>query len=85
MVMDAARNQFLRNKDPNECFLLYIALKRRQVLLGLWRTAHGHHEQALMVKFLSNDFTNERWKSAAIKNAYKLISTGRYGTVFSNA
>jgi hypothetical protein len=31
-----------------------------------------------MLKFLSNDFTQERWKGAALKNAYALLSKQRY-------
>lgn len=32
-----------------------------------------------MLKFLGNDFTLERWKTAALKNAYALLSKNRYG------
>ena len=32
-----------------------------------------------MLKFLSNDFDQERWKVAALKNAYALLSKQRYG------
>jgi hypothetical protein len=31
-----------------------------------------------MLKFLSNDFEQERWKGAALKNAYALLSKQRY-------
>jgi hypothetical protein len=33
-----------------------------------------------MLKFLNNDFTQDRWKTAALKNAYALLSKNRYGT-----
>lgn len=32
-----------------------------------------------MLRFLSNDFQQARWKSAALKNAYALLSKQRYG------
>ena len=32
-----------------------------------------------MHKFLANDFELERWKTAAIKNAYALLSKQRFG------
>ena len=31
-----------------------------------------------MMKFLMNDFSEARWKSAAMKNAYALIGKHRY-------
>jgi len=34
----------------------------------------------MMLKFLANDFTQDRWKTAALKNAYALLSKNRYGT-----
>ncbi|KAI6007216.1 RAVE protein 1 C terminal-domain-containing protein [Pisolithus albus] len=45
---------------------------------GLWRQAVWHREQAIMLKFLSNDFTKPRWKTAALKNAYVLLSKQRF-------
>ena len=33
----------------------------------------------MMLKFLGNDFTQDRWKTAALKNAYALLSKNRYG------
>jgi hypothetical protein len=32
-----------------------------------------------MLKFLANDFELDRWKMAAMKNAYALLSKQRYG------
>lgn len=34
-----------------------------------------------MLKFLSNDFSQPRWKTAALKNAYALLSKQRWGIV----
>ncbi|CAG8765782.1 5603_t:CDS:2, partial [Acaulospora colombiana] len=51
---------------------------KRKLLLGLWRTANGHKEQAIMLKFLSNNFDEPRWKTAALKNAYVLLGKQRY-------
>jgi hypothetical protein len=74
-----ARNQFLLNdeKDPTRCGLLYLALKKRKVWAGLWRTANQHPEQQAMLKFLANDFTQQRWQSAALKNAFVLLGKQR--------
>lgn len=73
------RNHFIQNeRDPTKCTLYYLALRKKQVLLGLWRTASWHREQAKTIKLLSNDFTTERWKTAALKNAYVLLGKHRF-------
>jgi hypothetical protein len=75
-----ARNEFLvSDRDPTTCSLFYFALGRKSVVHGLWRQSGGHPEQQSMLKFLANDFTQPRWKTAALKNAYALLSKQRYG------
>ncbi|WWC85740.1 uncharacterized protein L201_000606 [Kwoniella dendrophila CBS 6074] len=77
---DIARNRFMQdeNRDPTSCSLIFFALGKKKVVHGLWRQAPGHKEQALMLKFLANDFDLDRWKTAAMKNAYALLSKQRY-------
>ena len=70
-------------RDPTDCSLFYMALRKKKLLLGLWRSAISHKEQAIMLKFLTNDFTEQRWKTAAFKNAYVLLGKQRYGIVSS--
>lgn len=76
-----ARNRFMQDedRDPTCCSLVFFALGKKKVIHGLWRQAPGHKEQNLMLKFLMNDFELERWKTAATKNAYALLSRQRYG------
>ena len=66
------------DRDPTRCSLLYFALGKARLVHGLWRQASGHKESALMIKFLSNDFTLPRWKTAALKNAYALLGKQRF-------
>ncbi|ODO01962.1 WD-repeat protein [Cryptococcus wingfieldii CBS 7118] len=75
-----ARNRFMadEDRDPTSCSLLFFALGKKKVVHGLWRQAPDHKEQQLMLKFLANDFTLDRWKTAAAKNAYALLSKQRY-------
>ncbi|KAE8543087.1 hypothetical protein D1P53_000574 [Cryptococcus gattii VGV] len=75
-----AKNRFLADddRDPTSCSLIFFALGKTKVVHGLWRQAPGHKEQKLMLKFLTNDFTLDRWKTAAMKNAYALLSKQRY-------
>ncbi|TCD69890.1 regulator of (H+)-ATPase in vacuolar membrane [Steccherinum ochraceum] len=75
-----ARNQFLSGelRDPTTCSIFYFALGKVKLVHGLWRQAAGHKEQSLMLKFLNNDFTEPRWRTAALKNAYALLSKRRF-------
>nr|CAD1824307.1 unnamed protein product [Ananas comosus var. bracteatus] len=67
-----ARLQYLRNKDPKECALLYLALNRRQVLAGLFKISKNEKDKVLFA-FLSRNFEEEKNKAAALKNAYVLM------------
>lgn len=66
-------------RDPTTCSLFYFALGKSKLVHGLWRQAASHKEQTAMLKFLSNDFTEFRWRTAALKNAYVLLSKQRFG------
>lgn len=65
-------------RDPSKCAIFYLALKRKQILISLWKMSVGHPEQQKMLKFLSNDFSEARWRSAALKNAFVLLSKHRF-------
>jgi len=75
-----ARNEYMAgdNRDPTACSLFYFALGKSKLVQGLWRQAAWHKEQTVMLKFLGNDFTSPRWRTAALKNAYALLSKQRF-------
>ncbi|KAF1813625.1 WD repeat protein-like protein [Eremomyces bilateralis CBS 781.70] len=75
-----ARNEFTKSeeKDPIDCSLYYLALKKKAVLVGLWRMATWCKEQGATSKLLSNNFNEARWKTAALKNAYALMGRRRF-------
>lgn len=75
-----AKYEFSRDetRDPNRCAIFYLALKKKQILIGLWRMSTGHPEKQKFLKFLSNDFSEKRWQSAALKNAFVLLSKHRF-------
>ncbi|KAG5338596.1 hypothetical protein C0989_006849 [Termitomyces sp. Mn162] len=75
-----ARNEYMAgdNRDPTACSLYYFALGKVKLVHGLWRQAAWHKEQGLMLKFLSNDFSEPRWRTAALKNAFALLSKRRF-------
>ncbi|KAG8745914.1 regulator of (H+)-ATPase in vacuolar membrane [Ceratobasidium sp. 414] len=74
-----ARNQYMiGDRDPVSCSLFYFALGKVKLVHGLWRQAVWHKDHALMTKFLSNDFAEPRWRTAALKNAFALLSKQRF-------
>ena len=76
-----ARNEYAKNevKNPVDCSLFYLALKKKAVLQGLWRMAHWNREQAATLRLLANSFEDPKWKRTALKNAYALLSKRRFG------
>ncbi|KAK4197613.1 putative regulator of V-ATPase in vacuolar membrane protein [Triangularia verruculosa] len=75
-----ARNEYTKGEDKNpiDCSLYYLALKKKTVLQGLWRMASWNREQASTSKFLANNFDDPKWRTAALKNAYALMSKRRF-------
>ena len=76
-----ARTEYMAgdSRDPVACSLFYFALGKHKLVQGLWRQAAWHKEQAVMLQFMSNDFTQPRWRTAALKNAYALLGKRRFG------
>ncbi len=76
-----ARNEYIKSdpKNPIDCSLFYLALKKKAVLQGLWRMATWNREQSATLRLLSNNFQEAKWKTVALKNAYALLGKHRYG------
>lgn len=76
-----ARNEYTKNevKNPVDCSLYYLALRKKTVLQGLWRMASWNREQAGTQRLLANNFEDPKWKTSALKNAYALLSKRRFG------
>ncbi|KAK9832643.1 hypothetical protein WJX81_006635 [Elliptochloris bilobata] len=72
-----AKAQFAVRRDAHDCALLYLALGRRALLQGLFRSTN----QAKLADFLARDFSageaGEAGRQAAAKNAFVLISQHR--------
>ncbi|GAB7337820.1 hypothetical protein MBLNU457_4224t3 [Dothideomycetes sp. NU457] len=75
-----ARNAYSTKdpKDPVDCSLYYLALRKKAVLVGLWRMATWSREQPATMRLLRNDFTDQKWKTTAAKNAYALMGKRRF-------
>jgi hypothetical protein len=76
-----ARNEYTKSeeKNPVDCSLFYLALRKKTILQGLWRMATWNREQGSTLKFLANNFDEPKWRKAALKNAYALLSKRRFG------
>ncbi|GJN89497.1 hypothetical protein Rhopal_002484-T1 [Rhodotorula paludigena] len=81
-VESIGRTEFMKpgaeDRDPISAMLFYLALKKPHIVTTFWRQASGHPEQRQLLKFLSNDFEEARWRSAANKNAFALMSKQRF-------
>ncbi|EGV63156.1 regulator of (H+)-ATPase in vacuolar membrane [Yamadazyma tenuis] len=78
IVENIAKNEFNNERDPSGIVsLLYMALNKKNILVGLWRTT-SHKERQKILAFLAHDFTQNRWQVAAMKNAFALLGKHRY-------
>ena len=77
---NVGRAEYTKHEDRNpvDCSLYYLALDKKNILQGLWRTSIGIKEKANTMKLLANNFNEPRWKSTALKNAYALLSKRRF-------
>ncbi|KAL2185362.1 hypothetical protein L209DRAFT_733240 [Thermothelomyces heterothallicus CBS 203.75] len=75
-----ARNEYTKNepKNPINCSLYYLALKKKAILQGLWRMAAWNPEQGATQRLLANNFDDPKWRTVALKNAYALMSKRRF-------
>ena len=75
-IEQLAKSRFSEKSDPLDAALFYLALNKKSILKHLFRTVGN----SKMCDFFSNDFTEDRWKRAAKKNAFKLMSLQRFET-----
>lgn len=80
MVEKVAVEEYKRSKaaDANrvhEVSIWYVLLKKKTVLSTLYK---GTQEGRKISEFLGHDFAEERWKKAALRNAYQLLSQKKY-------
>ncbi|XP_029115252.1 dmX-like protein 1 isoform X2 [Scleropages formosus] len=73
-IEKVAKATFQRNNDPLDAAIFYLALKKKAVVWGLYRS----QKNAKMTAFFSNDFNEDRWRRAALKNAFALLGKQRF-------
>ncbi|VDI15898.1 Hypothetical predicted protein [Mytilus galloprovincialis] len=69
-----AKAAFQANKDPMDAAIYYLAMKKKSVLWGLYRSLSNKK----MVDFFKQDFDQDRWRKAALKNAFDLLGKQRF-------
>ncbi|KAM4809558.1 dmX-like protein 1 [Rhinophrynus dorsalis] len=73
-IEKVAKAAFQRNNDPLDAAIFYLAMKKKAVIWGLYRS----QRDAKMTQFFGNNFNEERWRKAALKNAFSLLGKQRF-------
>ncbi|XP_026493459.2 dmX-like protein 2 isoform X2 [Vanessa tameamea] len=69
-----ARASYMAKQDPMDAALYYLAMKKKTLLWGLFRS----NRDDKMTAFFANDFGEDRWRKAALKNAFVLLGKQRF-------
>lgn len=77
LIERIAKTKFAKFRNAFDVSLFYIALGKKQILSALCKVCKDDRSKKLSA-FLEHDFSQERWKTAAIKNAYSLLSKKQY-------
>lgn len=69
-----AKAAYKAKQDPLDAALYYIAMKKKSLVWGLFRSQRDEK----MTAFFANNFTEDRWRKAALKNAFALLGKQRF-------
>ncbi|XP_018562526.1 dmX-like protein 2 isoform X2 [Anoplophora glabripennis] len=73
-VQVLAKAAYQSKQDPMDAALYYLAMNKKSLLWGLYRSKRDER----MTTFFSNNFSEDRWRKAALKNAYALLGKQRF-------
>ncbi|KAK9710405.1 RAVE protein 1 C terminal [Popillia japonica] len=73
-VQVLAKAAYQAKQDPLDAALYYLAMNKKSLLWGLYRSKRDEK----MTSFFSNNFSEDRWRKAALKNAYALLGKQRF-------
>jgi hypothetical protein len=62
------------DRQPLDAVVWYLAMKKKSLLCALFRSVGNTR----MTDFFGNNFTEDRWKTAALKNAFALLGKQRF-------
>jgi hypothetical protein len=74
LVESVAKTAFQKSQEPLDAALYYLAIKKKSLVWGLYRSIRDEK----MTQFFKNDFSEERWRKAALKNAFALLGKQRF-------
>ncbi|XP_076387678.1 rabconnectin-3 alpha isoform X3 [Megachile rotundata] len=73
-VEKIAKAAYQQKQDPLDAALYYLAMKKKNLVWGLFRNKRDDR----MTAFFANNFTEDRWRKAALKNAFALLGKQRF-------
>nr|XP_033784929.1 dmX-like protein 1 isoform X1 [Geotrypetes seraphini] len=73
-IEKVAKAAFQRNNDPLDAAIFYLAMRKKAVVWGLYRS----QREVKMTQFFGNNFNEDRWRKAALKNAFSLLGKQRF-------
>lgn len=74
LIEKIAKCSFQVKSEPLDAALFYLAMKKKGVLWALFKTV----KDTKMSDFFKNDFTESKWQTAALKNAFVLLGKQRF-------
>lgn len=69
-----AKAAYQVKQDPLDAAIYYIAMKKKSLVWGLFRS----HRDEKMTEFFAHNFNEDRWRKAALKNAFALLGKQRF-------
>lgn len=73
-VEKLAKAAYQAKQDPLDAAIYYIAMKKKSLVWGLFRSQRNDK----MTAFFGNNFSDDRWRKAALKNAFALLGKQRF-------
>lgn len=74
LIERVAKCAFQLNNDPLDAAIFYLAMKKKTILVALFKTV----KDTKMMDFFKNDFTQSKYQSIALKNAFVLLGKQRF-------
>ncbi|CAG2169135.1 unnamed protein product [Oppiella nova] len=74
LIERLAKAAYLKNNNPLDAALFYLAMKKQQIVYLLFRSVGD----TKMTDFFQHKFSEEKWRKAALKNAFALMGKQRF-------
>lgn len=73
-IEKVAKAAYMTTQDPLDAAIFYLAMKKKSLVWGLFRSRRDDR----MTAFFANNFAEDRWRKAALKNAFALLGKQRF-------